>query len=317
LFGFRPWGECHDWKTLIKKNHLLSLYGVKYILVEHDDANSLDAEDYDEYREKPIPDGDNLLKEPWATEQSRWAERFGVTAKVQGSGVGQTITLKTPFMFWPSQAWLSADLRGVDGYLRLSFDARAPDGGAAGFLRAEILPPRSPAVGLTVEAEQVGPQWRHFEWVTADFTIVDEEICTFRLFTLSERPIEVRNISLRPRGKEPIDMGKLLAPHGDRCERVYNKLVELPPVNPGDSPVAIYQNMLWRPIKPSAGPVPTNEELEAVKYPPPGAKLESLAVPDISLRPVDNPAGLMWGLTLPAVGLYVLVVIVAVAGRRS
>jgi hypothetical protein len=85
--------------------------------------------------------------------------------------------------------------------------------------------------------------------------------------------------------------------------------------------VAIYQNMLWRPVKDIPKgchqDVPTNEQLEAVKYPPPGARLEDLPVPDISLRPVDNPAGLIWGVTLPATGLYVLIVIVAVARRKT
>ena len=336
LFGFRPWGECRDWETLIRHNRLLSLYGVKYILAAQDDKTSIKTRFCDaidtvfchskiDFNGKPdniSPDGDNLLSDRWQTEQSMWAERFGVAAKVQGKGADQTITLKTPFMFWPSQVWQEARLWDGTG-VRIRFDARATEGGAAGFLWAEILRrERHRTDGLTIEAEQIGPEWRHFELFSENYS----DSCTFRLFTLSERPIEVRNVSLRP-----CEVGSILEETIIRDERippgekVYLKLVELPPVNPGDPPVAIYENRLWRPVKdipkgchPEAvGPVPTNEQLEAVKYPPPGAKLENLPVPDISLRPVDNPAGLIWRLTLPAMGLYGLIVVVAAVRKRD
>jgi hypothetical protein len=321
LFGFRPWGECNDWETLVRRNHLLSLYGVKYVLVTMEDDDliydmprfTLDittafSGDYIPRR----PDGENLLSDQWTTEQRSFSP------KIQGSGRDQIITLRTPLMFRPSQAWQEVGLRKLpDVHYRISLDARGPENGAAGFLRAETFPEGSHLGGFTIEADQIGPRWRHFEWVEDLSSKV-----TFRLFTLSERPIEVRNVSVR-RAQEipPIDKGEF--DRGTIAVNVYRKLVELPAVNKGDPPVAIYQNMFCNPIKPAPGgpgangPVPTNEQLESVKYPPSGAKLESLPVPDISLRPVDNPARLIWCLTLPAMALYVLIVIVAVTRRRS
>ena len=316
LFGFRPWGECNDWYSLIYRNHLLSGCGVKYILAaDYAYRRAVESARTPDWRQEA--EGSCVLGDNWQTEQSKWAERFGVTAKVHGKGPGQTIILKTPFMFWPSQAWQEAGIPDPSGFgTSISLDARAPEGGAAGFLRAEVV---GKGIGLTVEAEQIGQQWRHFECFRDNDNLSSR--CIFRLFTLSERPIEVRNVSMRAcTGYIPIPTDPKAPEH------VYPKLVEFPAVNPGDSPVAIYENRLWRPDTPKrtwgchaevGGPVPTNEQLEAVKYPPPGAKLENLPVPDISLRPVDNPAGLIWGLTLPAVCLYVLIVIVAVTRRRS
>jgi hypothetical protein len=321
LFGFRPWGECHDWASLIKNNYLLSLYGVKYILaVRENNFPSVYSSVIEGAFVGISIQGNNLLGDRWQTEQTKWAERMGVTAQVRGKGADQTITLKTPFMFWPSQAWQESKVKVNDysdrGYM-ISLDARAQEGGAAGFLRVEILNGGSRPVGLTVEAEQIGPEWRHFEG-PAPIRFFDDSF-TFRLVTLSERAIDVRNVSFAPLlRRRPLNLSGSLT----GGENVYRKLVELPAVNPGDPPVAIYENRLWRSLKDTPKrtwgchmEVPTNEQLEAVKYPPPGAKLESLPVPDISLRPVDNPAGLIWGLTLPAVGLYVLIVIVAVVRK--
>jgi hypothetical protein len=302
---------------LLRKNNLLSLYGVKYILVEGN--KTLDRVVV--RTERDAPNRRNLLGGNWQIEESAKVGRFGMVAKVDGAGSDQVITLKTPFMFMPSQAWQEFDPFVFWGYvteppLLLSFDARGPEGGAAGFLRVEICSDK--ATGKTIEAEQIGLKWRHFELVPFfPPEISHPGTLTFRLLTLSERPIEVKNISLRHIGypvwsDHPVRSG---AGHGND---VYKKLIELPPVNPGDPPVAIYENRLWRPISdtPKSATaegchpeVPTNEQLESLKWPAAGTKLANLAPLDISIRPVDSPSKLLWCVTLPAMILYGLVVV--------
>ena len=79
---------------------------------------------------------------------------------------------------------------------RISLDARGPDGGAANFIQADIggkgpgggwLAPAGR--GLVAEAEQIGTDWRHFEWTFQAEGDLSGQLA-FRVLTMSEREIE-------------------------------------------------------------------------------------------------------------------------------
>lgn len=156
------------------------------------------------------------------------------------------------------------------GVCRIRLDARGPDGGAAGFLRAKLVRDLSAGdwwqedhTSLTIGPEQIGPDWRHFEW-TFEVPEIPGGQADFCVFSMSERPIEIRNVSLRRSSWEtPIGNDGRLAPG----QRVYRKLVELPARRAGDEPVAIYENLLCR-TQPErfADGRPDEQTLERLKW---------------------------------------------------
>jgi hypothetical protein len=297
LLGFRLFGTNRDWEWLIRRNHLLSRYGVRYILATEDAQR-----DVLESVRIPVqpagPEGPNLLSESWWPDLARVSDRV--------------VHLRTPVLWRWSIAKQPVHV-SPDTVYRIALDARGPDDGAANFLRAELFRQlrdgryvQADELGLTVYAEQIGPQWRHFEWTLRTPRQLSG-LCLFRLFTMSERPIEVRNPTLRASHlPQPIASGRRAAPG----RKVYRQVAELPPVNPGDAPVAIYENVLAlaRPRFPRISP-PTSQALERLKWREGEAAEQGRPddLPWIGLRVEADPGGLLMRVTLPAGALWLVI----------
>jgi hypothetical protein len=194
---------------------------------------------------------------------------------------------------------------------------------------------------LVIPSDQIGPNWRHFEWV---FKTPDklEGQTVFRVFTYSERPIRIANVSLRTSTIDrPINLGGKLAA-GDR---VYKKVVELPAVWRGQSHavqaaqgfsqsdqwagVAIYENRLCQPRPAHPGPSATYDAIESLKWgslpacagsPDTGASTEPgkalPPAPDISL-PIPAPSKwLLMAVAPGALALHMLLVGYVLVARR-
>jgi hypothetical protein len=252
LFGFRIFGTNRDWARLIRRNCLLSLYGVQYILAGEDEFRHV-IEAVRIPDGPPPADGPNLLTGTW----------YLTRAKVS-DGV---ITFGTPFLWSLSAASHSVKLQPGAVY-RIALDARGPDGGAANFLEAEIEVgpqprgyPRYERAGLTVYPEQIGPEWRHFERTLEAPGKIEKELF-FGIYTASERPIEVRNVSLRQScWDQPVNLGGLLK----AGQAVYRKVADLPPRRSTDPPVAIYQNMLY-PGRAGSSRIADSQAMERLKW---------------------------------------------------
>ena len=149
---------------------------------------------------------------------------------------------------------------------RIRLAARGPRGGAANFLQAGCIRkedrphPWEHPMPLIVHDEQIGEDWRRFEWT---FRLPDDfpDRAILHVSTMSERPIEVRTVSLRESHfPVPRNPGRRLKPG----QSVYRKCAELPALNAGDPPVAIYENLLWTEPGEAAAPG-TPEAVEAFK----------------------------------------------------
>ncbi|MGB2820850.1 MAG: hypothetical protein WBF17_07710, partial [Phycisphaerae bacterium] len=234
LLGFRIFGTNRDWAGLIRRNRLLSLYGVRYILTAREDVREVIESVSIPDGPRP-PDGPNLLSGDWWLDLAECAEG--------------TLRLRTPVLWRWSIAKQLVTLRPAQVY-RISLDARGPDDGAANFLRAEIYRhgwalswAEAEPLGLTAHAEQIGRKWRHFEWTFRTPDDLAGEVL-LRVFTMSERPIEVRSIALRASDWDrPTGPGSRLP----RRQKVYTLAAELPATAPGARPVAIYENRLVLP----------------------------------------------------------------------
>lgn len=269
VLGFRIYGTNRNWRKLVRTNALLSLYDVKYLIAE---AGSEFAKEIEKVRSvgKPLPkDGANELTDDWILSH---AERID----------GNAINLSTPFMWRWSQVSQKVKIQ-PGGVYRISLDARAPAGGAANFLQADLI--RFGAGGfyyrpddceLIVYPEQIGrDDWRHFEWTffapeklalplkAGEIPVIPTKPAeiTFRVFTMSERPIEVRNISLR----KSFFNRPVLSQASGAPKPVYRKVAELPAVLAGDLPIVIYENLLVDSISGQDDPLANSE---AVKHRP-------------------------------------------------
>jgi len=305
LLGFRIFGTNRNWASLLRRNRLLSLYGVRYILTARDDVREV-IESVRIPNGPPPPDGPNLLSDDW------WLDLAEHTAG--------TLRLRTPVLWRWSIAKQPLKLSAGRVY-RISLDARGPDDGAANYLRAEIYQhgwalswaERDP-LGLTAHAEQIGHQWRHFEWTFQAPADLAGEVL-FRVFTMSERPIEVQNIALRV---SHWDQPTVLEPRLPARERVYGLAAELPALAAGGKPVAIYENRLVLPPgrRPPRRPA-TPRQIEDVKW-----RGEAISaggdrgfLPEIGLPADSQPRRAILVTTLPA-GLLYLLAAAALAARR-
>lgn len=306
LFGFDNYGRCREWAWLVRRNHLLSLYNVRYLVAAGREFRNV----IESVRvEPPTPLGDDLLTDRW---ELRHAKR----------GDDGVVRLRTPFLWRRSQARQEIVLP-AGGIYRVALDACGPEHGAGNLLRAEVLrtwpdgrDDEESALGLTVIEERIGPAWRHFEW-TMHVPASQAGRCVFRLYTMSERPIDVRNVSLRPAGWEtPVHPFGAL-PEG---ERVYRKAAELPPLHRGDPPVAIYENRLCLPTAPSRMRGPPDEAIiERLRWMSgqgPADRSLLARVPDVSLHHLAGPSPLLWWTTVPAAALLGLVGVAAMVCHR-
>jgi len=310
LFGFDVCGFNRDWESLVRRNHLLSLYNVRYLIAA--------APRYREVIESVrVPagavaeDGKNLLTDDWDLQRTEFD--------------GGYLRLCTPLLWWGSIARQPLTVEPNVIY-RIGFDARLPEGPAGSFLRAGIFQRfkdredfNADELGLTVCPEQLGREWRHFEWTFRTPEQAPSKVL-FRVLTVSSSTIEVRAVFMREsRWDVPIDLAGL----GHPGRKVYRKLIELPALDPADPPVAIYENtlclprQLMKPSRPASG-----EQIEALKWPP--KQLDDMLierVPSVGMAPAVPTAGevRLWlaVATLPGVVVYAFVVAMMVFCSRG
>jgi hypothetical protein len=168
--------------------------------------------------------------------------------------------------------------------------------------------------GLTVIEERISTAWRHFEW-TFVWPGAPSGRCVFRVYTMSERPIEVCRVELRSSGWEtPV---RLSAGLGEG-QAVYRKVADVPPVALGDEPVVIYENLLC----PPAGSVPRcdpvdESSVERLRWIMDGdMQAAPQTVPDVGLAAAGDPSALLWRATVPAACCWGLLGAVALFRRR-
>lgn len=311
LLGFSVAGVNRDWADMIRRNHLLSLYGVRYILAADTGFRRV-IESVTVPTAPAEPDGRNLLGGDWLLQKSEKA--------------GPLLRLQAKLLSGRSMASRPVSVE-ADTIYRIALDVRSGGGGAAAMLRAELFRRldgwaeyRPDELGLSVAPEQVVPQWRHFEWTFRTPETMPPNLL-FRLWTRSERAIEVRNLSLRRSiWPPPVAHEDRLAPG----EHVYRKLVELPALDPSDPPVAIYENRLCRPIQlaGSGRAAVTVGQIEALRWPKQSdrASMPETAPPigmaDSGSSAVDKPRLMFLAAVVPAVMLYGLAVAVGLFRAR-
>jgi len=295
LLGLRIFGNSRDWARLIRTNYLLSLYNVRYVLAAEAKFRSV-IESVSIPENPPAPPGPEILTGKWSVHQAELD--------------GRIIRLRTPVLWRLSSASQPVNVEPGRIY-RISLDARGPDGGAANFLRAEVfqIEPggrrvQSDQLGLTAYSEQIVPQWRHFEWT---FKMPDQFAgrAAFRVFTMSERPIEVRNVSLRPsRWETPFDLTGQLPPG----RSVYVKRAELPSRTPGKPAVAIYENLLCLDDTVVSFRRMDNNEIERLKWSPEISLGHPPAAADVSVRvgTSGQRALVLASLSVTAAGAYII-----------
>ncbi|KKM85435.1 hypothetical protein LCGC14_1289040, partial [marine sediment metagenome] len=278
LFGFRSWGANEHWRWLIRRNHLLSLYNVRYILAADEQFRRV-IESVRIPAGPPPPDGPNLLSESgraWHGANGQFSE-----------GV---MTLRGRALWVPDRISQSVDLAPGQVY-RMAVDVRAPEGPGNYISLAYIAhgdPPGAWPDGqpvMRIDTKQITPNWRHFER-TFRAGRSAQPIATaaekplrwaqgtgvLEILTLSDRPIEVRNVTLRQSAwPAPINLGDRLRPG----QRVYvdrtGRTGGLDPIRPGDPRVHIYENALCRPrsfrLAGTVGFDGNERAIEALRFP--------------------------------------------------
>jgi hypothetical protein len=272
LLGFNIAGYDRDWADLLRRNRLLSLCNVRYILAEEGSEFERVLESVRVEASPPREEGPDLLGGRWTHNRT-------------GEG-GEGLWLRTPFLWSPSEARTTVALE-PNALYRISLEARGPDGGAANFLRADVFRKGADYSwyqpedwGLTVPGEQIVTDWRLFRWTFQTDGNVPSPL-GFRLYSMSERTIEVRHLGVRKvSGWDcPEDANGLPAGAG-----VYRKVAQVPAVSlaepPAESPsaslraglaeppVVIYETLLARAAVPTAGEGLdwTEDRVEAVKW---------------------------------------------------
>jgi hypothetical protein len=243
LLNMRPWGQTREWPQLLRRNHLLSIFNVRYILAAQPEFRQV-LESVVVPDNPPPGDGPEMLSDQWP--RMEHIQSPGTAAEG-----GREYVLHAPGVLSP--AVMEQPVRVQAGAIyRIRLDCRAPRG-MENHLRAELaLDGNNPGVWddcgqLRVDSDQLlpGGPWRHFEWTfQAPQDAGGQGI--FRLVAASPSRIEVRNLSLRPSSWEtPTNFGGRLAP----LEHVYIDRTPqgLPPRRRGYQPVHIYENRLCLP----------------------------------------------------------------------
>ena len=316
LMGFRIFGTNRDWARMIRQNHLLTLYNVKYLIVK---KGGPQADVIESVRMGPPPRKDDaaakkeeLLSGPWQCQQAE--HRDGV------------VHLSTPLLRYESSAWRQANVKPGVVY-RISLEARSPGGAAANYLQAALCKSSDDGSywedhdgALRVNPEQFGDEWRHFEWTFRTPAKTPEET-TLRVMTPSERPIEVRNVSLR-RSDWPHPIRVTDRPLAEG-QSVYRKREDLHPLRTGEAEITIYENLLYGPVSErESGTEWDDGQIDALKWGwpkevdlakkqgPPSLALRSVVWPDNRL-PVTLSTT-----TLPACAAYAIMLAYGFVRRR-
>lgn len=298
LLSLSIYGTSRDWESLVRRNYLLSLYDVRYI-VTADPAVRGVLESVTIPAHAPPADGANIL-----------TSQFDLHEVSSASGV---MTFQTSAMWRPSEAIQAVRLEPGQVY-RVSLNARAAQG-AANFLQAEVCDIFKDGrpweqTGLSIRAEELGPDWRHFEWTfTAPADLWENR--TFRIRSISERPIEVKDVSLRPSHLDvPVNLKGKLQPG----KAVYERRVVLPPLNASDTLVAIYENLLCG--KAAIGPESDTAAIERLKWDFDAEASAKATVPDVSLKLSGSYISLLYAFTIPATAVYLFAIAVIVVVPR-
>ena len=260
LFNFRIWGRSRQWPWLVRRNHLLSLYNVRYLICQPMYREVIESVVIPGSDAAPA-DGPNLLGETWQVHRA--AQVAGPILRLDGASL----------MFEGSA---EQDVRLAPGAVyRIELEARAPRG-AANHLVADLYDPDGPdrpafdreSCRLYAQAKHMGRLWRRHQWTFQLPSDAPADLC-FSLRTRSERPIEVRHVALRRATWEtPLNLGDRLRPG----ERVYELVAEVPPRRSGDETVFVYRNKLCLPRSfriERVVPFDSNERaIEAMRFSP-------------------------------------------------
>ncbi len=291
LLGFNHYGRHPQWRWLLRTNHLLSLYDVRYIL-------AADAE----YRREiesvrvALPDrpGPELLNDHW---ELRHARQEGDRLRLSGVWLWQETEIRQKVAVTPGETY------------RLSLEVRAPRGSAALWTKAEVYWFDANGtwrwdeeMSLLIEPEQIAGQWRRFE-ATLRIDPVASGQSYLRVYSKGERPIELRNISLRPAEAFSPSLSPEIAERLGVGTRVYELAAELPPVRQGDPPVGLYRNRLALPGVLTARSAPgetAGDYIEAIKWSPETlADWPDVGVPELGWVIRTDPSGDLKRVTLP------------------
>jgi hypothetical protein len=331
LFEFQIFGTNRNWAWLLRRNELLSAYDVRYILTARKDVRELLDSACLPTGPAP-PEGPNLLTQQWTLSKAELSK-----------GV---LRLRKPLMSYWSTAQQPVKVRPGTIY-RISLNARAPDGGAADYLRAELYTPdrdlpwsQKDPLGLMAYPDQIHQKlWRHFEWTFKTPADLDANTM-FRIYTRSDRPIDVGMGSLVFR-ESTWDQPQVYKGHPGTLgadPHLYALRAELTPRNEGDPDVAVYENLgskYWprvqRPAGEGRGPGPDNDfgTIEYAKwsndcrppYQPPLDKYMNRLdhLPAVGIKVEHRPTVMLFGTA--AGGVFYLIVLAALgfaaAARRQ
>lgn len=263
LMQFQITGENRDWARMIRQNYLLSLYNVRYILA----ADSKFREVIESVKTPQTTHGastprdvhPNLLRHRWRVEQAELKENI--------------FHLQTQMPWQMSKAWQQISPLTPGKLYQISLIAKAPEGAAA-YVRAEAYQVLSSGqwvmsedTGVTIPPDQIGTLPRRFEWTFRAPQDQSGEIL-FRLYSTSERMIEITGLALRETDawEAPVLLSRTpLAPGSP----VYRLAAQVPPADPSDPPVAIYENMLCRDeVLPKTAEHWNHKAIEELKWSP-------------------------------------------------
>jgi len=259
LFGLRIFGDSGQWRWLVRRNVLLSLYNVKYLLADESHREVIESVRIDPAT--PVS-GPNLLAPGPGWKVRRGREAAG------------TVTLRAPHLWNPASAEYGRAIALTAGEIyRIELEARSPDG-AGGWLLGRVFNPGGgdepsfwpDGAQLYVQPEHIGRSWRRHTWTFRAPAETPEQVY-FHLTTLSETAIEVRHVAVcRAEWERPVHLK--VDPPLRAGDRVYEPVATVRRGS-GDS-ITIYRNRLCLPRRLPVSevlPVGDNEWLiEALRW---------------------------------------------------
>jgi hypothetical protein len=257
LLGFDASGQTPEWRSLLWRNHLLSLYRVRYLLVE---AGSKQEAVLRAVRvpSEPSPAGENLLGEGWRLDNALHSK--------------ESLLLSTQFLVQPSRASQRVWLRQGVTY-RLMLPIRAPFHRPGELTVSLCRPHGRPSTEpeswqRTIAGPRLGEGWRIFEFLLQPPGGGEWDL---RLHTVSGSLIEVaRSAWLRDDPPAPlvpmIQCGDRREPALTAGQRVYTLATTILPVRPGEPAIRIYENRLWNVMQVEERKSVAPAEVEALRW---------------------------------------------------
>jgi hypothetical protein len=309
LLGFDQYGQNRQWRRLVRTNHLLSLYGVKYLIAADPEIREvIESVRTSGEGESPLlagPPGEAASQSPSGVLVGPWT--------IDGRPVEEEVLRLEPG--WASvkvEAWRRAPVAGGRS-VRLSLELRGLDGPASSAVWAQLVW-RGKGLwrdgpGVTIDPARTGADWRRFAGTFRVPPDVEAGLGWVRVYTFARRGVAVRRVSLVEADKpSALDPTGRLAPGS----RAYRRVAEVSPLEAGDDPVAIYENLLAMPVR-GAGPAATPRAIESLRWRPDRAVWRAeVAPPDVSMEGETDPAWSLWRISLPAAALYLVACAIAV-----